>query len=91
MAMMQANPKVTAYEVAARIYCAKIGANPDQMLAVPHPHLANINVNVPFWYTIAERMFDLHMLLSSISQARLEGTKIGQALKESNDSAIVKP
>jgi hypothetical protein len=61
-----ADPHVTAYQVAARIYCAMIGANPDQPVQLPHPQLAGVSMGVPFWYTVAERMLDLSLLMRSI-------------------------
>lgn len=63
-----ADTRVTAYQVAARLYCQKTGANPDEMLQLPHPQLAGVSVQVPLWYTIAERMFGLALLLRCISE-----------------------
>jgi hypothetical protein len=66
--VMEGDKRVAAYERHARIYCAKMGENPDQPLPLPHPQLAGVVVQVPVWYTVAERMFDLTTLLRSISE-----------------------
>jgi hypothetical protein len=67
--LIQADRRVTAYQAAARIYCAKISVNPDQQVNVPHETLAGVATVVPFWYTIAERMFDLSLLIRCMSEA----------------------
>lgn len=69
MERMKADTRITAYQAAARIYCQKIGAHPDEEIQVPHPQLAGVSMQVPLWYQIAERMFDLVLLLRSMSEA----------------------
>lgn len=63
-----ADPKITAYQVAARLYCKKTGDSPDTPLQIPHPQLAGVTMEMPLWYTVAERMYDLALLLRSISE-----------------------
>jgi len=71
---VQADRRVTAYQVHARIYCAHVGINPDEMVSVPHPTLAGVATRQPQWYLIAERLFDLSMLLIALREgnARLQ-------------------
>lgn len=77
-----ANPRITAYQVAARLYCQQIGQNPDAEVSIPHPVIAGAVVTMPCWYTQAERMHDLALMLRCISeqnkklQAANDGAKI---------------
>lgn len=63
------SPHVTALEAAARIYCQRAGQDPDAQISVPHPVIANYAVQIPFWHTVADGMFDLQMMLSAMKAA----------------------
>lgn len=67
-----APPHIAAFEAAARIYCQRTGQDADVQVRVPHPLILNTTMSTPFWHTIAERMFDLQMLLSSMKAAAME-------------------
>lgn len=61
--------EVKPFEMAARIYMKKIGADPDALIPQPHPTLANIDVRVPAWCFVAQELIDMSMRLSSIREA----------------------
>lgn len=65
---VKANPRVTAYQKAARYYCKEIGANPDEVQVVPHPTIAGVNMQMPFWYLVAERIYDFAIIARSIGR-----------------------
>lgn len=79
--VVKADPRVTAYQAAARLYCASSGLDPDRSVAVPHQQLAGVQVEMPFWYTIAERMFDLALLLRSIGEMQKQAAANDAAKK----------
>lgn len=72
---MHTEEQLKPYEAAARIYCAKIGADPDEPIALPHPIIQGAVFSIPTWTDVAERMLDLSVLLSSIRQARDEAAR----------------
>lgn len=57
------------YEPAARIYCAKIGADPDQAVRVPHPVFPGAAIQVPRWAMEAERLVDFSLMLTALKEA----------------------
>jgi hypothetical protein len=66
----KADLRVTAYKLAASIFCRKMGVNPDQLIQAPHPTIAGVVVNIPFWYTIAGSMLELAAMLRSMKEAQ---------------------
>jgi hypothetical protein len=58
------------FEAAARIYCERQGLNPDDGVPVPHPLIANLTMQIPMWYDVAERLLDLSALLSCMKAAK---------------------
>lgn len=61
--------RLKPYEPAARLYCSKVGMDPDYVMQAPHPELAGVVVDTPFWVIVAEKMIDLSMMLTSIREA----------------------
>lgn len=57
------------YENAARIYCKKVGLNPDEMLPAPHPAGLAVPFFIPQWMPVAEDMFDLGLRMSAMKEA----------------------
>ncbi len=58
-----------AFEPAARIYCTKIGVDPDEGVQVPHPLGIAVAFHVPRWTMEAERLIDLSVMLTSLKEA----------------------
>ena len=69
---VKGDPRVTAYKAQAERYCQKMGEDPANVIKVQHPVLANAATLVPYWYTVAERMFDLAVLLRSMAEIEKE-------------------
>lgn len=63
--------EVKPFEMAARIYMKKIGADPNTHIPQPHPTIANVFVKVPAWCFAAQELIDLSMKLTSIREANL--------------------
>lgn len=63
-------------EAAARIYCAKVGINPDEQIQTPHPLGLALPFSVPRWTIEAERLLDLSMMLTAIKEAANAKPKI---------------
>lgn len=57
------------FESAARLYCKKIGADPDQKMPREHPLLAGQVVWFDQWRIVAEDLIDLSMKLSAMREA----------------------
>lgn len=60
---------VKPYEAAARIYCKKMGMDPDMRVPRPHPEIAGIVVHVRMWEVAAAELIDLSMKLTSLKEA----------------------
>lgn len=56
-------------EAAARIFCAKIGADPDEQVRVPHPFIQGAAITAPFWYGPAEELLHLATMLTALKEA----------------------
>lgn len=56
-------------EAAARIFCAKIGANPDEQVQVPHPFIQGAAISAPLWYGPAEELLHLATMIASLKEA----------------------
>ena len=88
---MQVDVKETApmvnlkpYERAARIFCAKSGLNPDAVVELQHPTFHGATVATSQWELVAERMYDLSLLMVSMREAQIEreakcGTEVRDA------------
>jgi hypothetical protein len=57
------------YEAAARVLCAKIGADPDDVVQEAHPFIRGATVTRPFWYGPAAELGHLSLLLTSLKEA----------------------
>lgn len=62
-----------AFEPAARIYCVRIGVDPDAVRKLQHPFIAGMTVDVPAWKLEAERLLDLSTMLSAMKAAAQQG------------------
>jgi len=60
---------IAAFEKAARLYCTRIGVDPDVAVPQPHPVLQGVMVSKTFWEITAERMADLGLMLQSMKAA----------------------
>lgn len=58
------------YEDAARLYCQRIGENPEERVNKPHPELRGvIDRSTRLWHLAAEKLHDLSMMLTSLKDA----------------------
>ncbi len=57
------------YETAARIYCAKMGWDPDESIQLPHPTIVGHEIEVPRWELAAEELIEFSAKLSSLKEA----------------------
>jgi len=57
------------YEKAARIFCQKLGINPDEIRQVPHPGGLAMMVDRPCWRFAADELVDLSLKLASLREA----------------------
>lgn len=58
------------YEIAARLYCERIGENPEQRVPRPHPSIRGvIDTTQRTWHLAAEKLHDLSMMLTSLKDA----------------------
>ena len=60
---------LTPYELAARIYCQRIGQDPDEQIPAPHPLGIAIEHYRPAWELAAEKLIDLSHMLGAIQTA----------------------
>lgn len=73
----QIPPHLASFEKAARIYCDRAGLDADATVKVPHPLIQNTLVDsLPQWTDVADRLFDLSMLLSSMKAAQAQESVI---------------
>jgi hypothetical protein len=70
---MPEETNLAPYEPAARIYCKRVGLDPDLMIAVPHPLGLQVSHSVPQWYFVAEDLIDLSHKLGAMREAKETG------------------
>lgn len=58
-----------AYEPAARIYCGKLGCDPDMMVPDPDQLFIGVEKMKPVWHSVAHELHDLSMRLVSMKEA----------------------
>lgn len=63
------NP-LAAYERAARLYCAKLGLDPDEELDAPHPLGFAVRYTRLQWEFAAEKLIDLSQMLTALREAQ---------------------
>lgn len=63
------NAHLKPYEAAARIYCAKIGVDPDATVKERHPFIAGLTRDVPAWHGAASQLIELSLMLSAMKEA----------------------
>lgn len=61
-----------AYEKAARIYCGKMGLDPDGMIQVPHPTVKGAMSLRARWMFAAQELIEFAQKLTSLREA-IEG------------------
>jgi hypothetical protein len=81
---MPAQPNLAPYERAARIFCAKSALNPDATVHLEHPTFHGTMIQTTQWELVAERMYDLSLLMVSMREAQVEkealcGTEVKDA------------
>lgn len=60
------------YEVAARLYCERIGEVPDQRVPRPHPEIRGVvDTSTRVWHLAAEKLHDLSMMLTSLRDSAI--------------------
>jgi hypothetical protein len=71
--MMQLNKEQLAhYEVAARLYCERIGENADERIPRPHPEIKGVvDMSTRMWHLAADKIHDLSMMLTSLRDAAI--------------------
>ena len=69
----QPSTEQVAFEKAARIMCAKLGDDPDELIPAPPPDFAVIAANVVymryFWTEVADGLMQLSAALTSLREA----------------------
>ncbi len=63
------NNPLTPYEAAARIYCQRIGHDPDEQIPAPHPLGIAIEHYRSAWELAAEKLIDLSHMLGAMREA----------------------
>lgn len=58
-----------AFEPAARIYCAKVGLDPDTLVPGESSTILGAYSSQPFWYQIARQLAELSLRLVSMKEA----------------------
>lgn len=58
-----------AYEKASRIYCARMGIDPDLKIPFPHPTGLDVPYSRPQWTMVADDLYDLSQKLVAIKDA----------------------
>lgn len=66
-------PHLAPYEKAARLYCARIGVDPDGVTEVEHPQGLAVPTFRAAWCFAADKLIDLSHMLVSMREA--QGTK----------------
>ena len=69
---MHSNEQLMQVQPAARIYCKKIGVNPDNEVEIPHPEGLAVLVKRPVWMFIGDQMVEMMLMLQSIKEAEQE-------------------
>src|SRR5687768_12714556 len=88
----KADPSVVQFQRAAKILCEKTGEDPNATLTVPHPMISGVMVKVPYWYSIAERMYGMSLMLQSISEAKRQiaaEAEERKAKSPANDAPVI--
>lgn len=62
--------RLKPFEAAARIYCTKLGVDPDESVAVRHPLIVGMTMDAPMWHEAAERLIDLSRMLAAMGEAK---------------------
>lgn len=66
------------YEIAARLYCERIGENPEERIPRPHPEIKGvIDTSTRMWHLAADKLHDLSMMLTSLRDAAEKKAKSG--------------
>lgn len=65
---MTDNP-LAPFEAAARLYCQKVGIDPDEKIPVQNRRLVGVNSFVYRWQLAAEELMDFSMKLTSLREA----------------------
>lgn len=69
------------YEVAARLYCERIGENPEQRIPRPHPEIKGVvDMNMRTWHLAANKLHDLSMMLTSMRDAAISKEEMGRII-----------
>lgn len=69
------------YEVAARLYCERIGENPDQRVPRPHPEIQGVvDTSTRVWHLAADKLHDLSMMLTSLRDAAVAKEDAGKII-----------
>lgn len=76
------------YETAARLYCQRIGENPDERIPMPDPKIPGVQLPGRMWWLGAEKIHDMSMLLTSMKDAALakEATAAATTTPGANDA-----
>lgn len=62
-------PHLAPYEQAARIYCARIGVDPEGVQEVPHPSGLAVPCFRKAWCFAADKLIDLSHMLGALREA----------------------
>lgn len=69
---MLTKEQLAHYEVAARLYCERIGENPDARVPAPHATIKGvIDTSGRVWHLAAEKLHDISMILTSMRDAAI--------------------
>ena len=62
-------PHLAPYEQAARLYCARLGVDPNAVSEVAHPSGLAVPTFRPAWAFAADKLIDLSHMLGALREA----------------------
>lgn len=69
------------YEVAARLYCERIGEDPEARVPAPHATLKGVtDMSGRVWHLAAHKLHDLSMMLTSLRDAAIAKDDAGKII-----------
>lgn len=67
---MLTKEQLAHYEIAARLYCQRIGEDPEVRVPQPHPTIKGVMTSEGrVWHLAAGKLHDLSMMLTSLRDA----------------------
>lgn len=73
------------YELAARLYCKRIGEDPEARVPMPDPKIPGASIPGRMWWLAAEKIHDTSMLLTSMNDAALAKEQAAATLPDASN------